>query len=80
MHHEIMSVEEFIIELEGNIVGAAPGTLRPDTRFRDLPYWDSLTALTTLATYDSCFGLQISGQQLESCQTLHDIFNLSQVK
>lgn len=72
-----MSIEKFIAELESNIVGAEPDTLRPDSRFRDLPYWDSLAALTALATFDACFGRQISGQQLAGCQTVHDIYDLA---
>ena len=71
-----MTIENFITELESNIVGAEPGTLNPDTAFRDLLYWDSLAALTALATFDACFGRQISGQQLASCRTIRDIFDL----
>lgn len=75
-----MNIDQFISELEGNIVGAEPGSLRADTRFRELPYWDSLAALTTLATFDGCFGRQISGQQLAACHTLGDIYVLAQTK
>lgn len=71
-----MTIENFIAELEANIVGAEPGTLNPDTAFRNLQYWDSLAALTTLATFDACFGRQISGQQLAACQTIRDIYDL----
>jgi acyl carrier protein len=71
-----MSIEKFIADLEANIVGAEPGTLNPDTAFRDLPYWDSLAALTAMATFDACFGRQISGQQIASCRTIRDIFDL----
>jgi acyl carrier protein len=71
-----MTIEQFIAELEANIVGAEPGTLRPATKFRELPYWDSLAALTTLAVFDASFGRQISGQQLAGCTTISDIHSL----
>jgi len=71
-----MTIEKFVQELESNLIGLEPGTLSPDTRFRELPLWDSLAALTTLATFDACFGRQISGQQLGECRTVQDIFNL----
>ena len=71
-----MTIENFIAELEANIVGAESGALSPDSVFRDLQYWDSLAALTALATFDACFGRQISGQQLAACRTIRDIFDL----
>ncbi|MBX3739279.1 MAG: acyl carrier protein [Candidatus Didemnitutus sp.] len=71
-----MTIDKFIQELEANLIGLEPGTLSPDTNFRHLPIWDSLAALTTLATFDACFGRQISGQQLGGCETVRDIFNL----
>lgn len=71
-----MTIEKFIAELEANIVIAEPGALTPDTPFRELQHWDSLAALTALATFDACFGRQISGQQLAACRTIRDVFDL----
>lgn len=73
-----MNIETFISELESNLIGAELGTLGWDTRFRELPYWDSLAALSLLSTFDSVFGRQLSGQALASCETLGDVFALSQ--
>jgi acyl carrier protein len=75
-----MTIEIFINELEQSIVGAAPGSLKPATRFRELPYWDSLAALTTLAVFDASFGRQLSGQQLTSCTTIQHIYDLAHAK
>jgi acyl carrier protein len=68
-----MTIETFISELEANLVGATPGSLRPDTRFRELPYWDSLAALSMLATYDSVFGRQLTGEMLARCETIDEV-------
>lgn len=73
-----MSIEEFARELEANIDTADPGSIRSDSRLREFPWWDSLAALTTLATFDSCFGRQISGDQLATCETLADVYRFSQ--
>jgi len=73
-----MPIENFIAELENNIVGIEPGSLQADTRFRDLSCWDSLAVLTTLATYDACFGRQLTASQLATCTTVRDIFELAQ--
>lgn len=72
-----MSIADFISELEQSYEGCEPGSLRPDTRFRDLPFWDSLAVLTTLAAFDTCFNRQISSDDLKKCETIEDIFNLA---
>jgi acyl carrier protein len=72
-----MTIEEFARELESNIDSATPGSIQPDSRFREFAWWDSLAALTTLAVFDSCFGRQITGEQLAACQTIADIHALS---
>lgn len=72
-----MTVEALIAELEASIEGLTPGTLKADTRFRELPAWDSLAALSTLAAVDAVFGIQINGEQLRQCQTVQDIHNLA---
>ncbi len=72
-----MSIAEFISELEQSYEGCEAGSLRPETRFRELPYWDSLAVLTTLAAFDSCFNRQISSEDLSKCDTLEDIYKLA---
>lgn len=72
-----MTAETFIAELEANLIGAEPGSLRPETRFRELPYWDSLAALSMLATYDSVFGRQLTGEMLAKCETIADVVALA---
>lgn len=72
-----MTVDKFITELEANLLGAEPGSLRPDTRFRELPYWDSLAALSMLATYDSVFGRQLTGEMLAKCETIAEVAALA---
>lgn len=73
-----MTIAAFIAELEGSIDTIPPGSLRPETRFREMAWWDSLAALTTLAIFDSSFGRQLTGEQLAACETIQDIFQLSQ--
>ena len=73
-----MSVEEFTRELESNIDGVDSGSIRPDSKLRESPWWDSLAALTTLAVFDSCFGRQLTGEQLAACETVAEIYGHSQ--
>lgn len=71
-----MTLDQFIQELEASLSGAEAGQLKPETRFRDLSWWDSLAVLGTLAVFDGCFGRQLTAQQLEGCQTIGDIYRL----
>jgi acyl carrier protein len=38
--------------------------------------WDSLSVVSTIASIDNCYKVSVSGDQLESCETIGDIFEL----
>jgi acyl carrier protein len=38
--------------------------------------WDSLSVVSTIASIDNCYKVSVSGDQLESCETVGDIFEL----
>ena len=46
------------------------------TKFKELPEWDSLTALSLIALMDSEFGVKLSGERLKSINTVADIYQL----
>ncbi len=75
-----MSIDEFIAELELAIEGMGPGTIRPGTVLRDLPGWDSLAVLATLACVDAGFGVQLSAVELAECRTVQEIFDRARSK
>lgn len=70
------TIEDFIEELESNIIAAEAGDLKADTRFRELPWWDSLAVLATLGAFDTCFGRQLEAEDLKRCETVRDIYEL----
>ncbi len=70
------TIDAFIEELESNIMAAESGDLTPETRFRDLPWWDSLAVLATLGAFDTCFGRQLAAEDLKRCETVRDIYDL----
>lgn len=71
-----MSIDDFIAELEVSLNGCERGTLSPECRFRELPFWDSLAVLVTLAVVDSCYKRQISSDDLIKCETIGDIYRM----
>lgn len=66
----------FIKKIEGEIDGITPGTLTPDSRFRELPEWSSMHALIMIALAETEYDVSISGEDLRGCKTVQDIYNV----
>lgn len=45
-----------------------------ETQFKLLPEWDSIVALTLIATYDQEFGVALSVNDLSSALTISDLY------
>ena len=48
--------------------------LQPGDRLQDLPNWDSLAILTTLAMLDAQYDVVLAGPEIQSCVTIADLF------
>lgn len=75
-----MNIDEFINKFIGCFDGIEPGKVLAETQFRDLPEWDSLTALTLLAMIDSDYDVTISATELRNCSKVFEIFYLIKAK
>ncbi|MBL4604596.1 MAG: acyl carrier protein [Flavobacteriaceae bacterium] len=53
-------------------------SLKSDTDYRDLDVWSSMYALILIAYIDREFEVTITGDDLRTSNTLHDIYNLIQ--
>ena len=73
----MITLDQFVTELEKNLSGATPVKLSPDIQFRNLPFWDSLAVLTTVETFDMCFGAQLGREELAACHTIRDIYAIA---
>jgi acyl carrier protein len=51
-----------------------------ETVFRELPEWDSLASVMIVAEVYANYGVQIDGDELESCRTLADLKTLIESK
>jgi acyl carrier protein len=51
-----------------------------ETPFRQIPEWDSLASVMIVAQIYADHGVQISGEELESCHTLADLKTLIELK
>jgi acyl carrier protein len=71
-------MDEFVRELEVSLQGCPKGSLKPETRFRDQPWWDSLAALIILASFQNVYGKQLNPLDLRKCETLAEIAKLAE--
>ena len=72
-----MSLPALVAELAPGFPNLPPDGLHPDTRFRELPGWDSLAALSVIAAVDAVYGVQLDAEQLRQCHTVCDLANLA---
>lgn len=75
-----MNIEAFINEFEESIEGLEPGTVRPETVLRDLPQWDSLAVLTTLAMVDAEYDVSLTANELAEQRTMQELFDFVREK
>lgn len=69
-----MTLDDFIEKLAFAIETDA-GTLKPDTRFKELPIWDSMNTLAVIAMADADYGITVTGQDMETAATVQDLWS-----
>jgi len=71
-----MNMEAFIEKIYSVIDEIEPGTLTPESKYREVPDWSSMHALILIAMVKVDYGVTITGEDLMSHHTLQDIYNL----
>lgn len=69
-----MTIDTFI-ENFSTLVPEAQG-ISADTKFKELPEWSSLTALSTIAMVEDEYDVLLRGNDIASAQTLRDLFDI----
>lgn len=71
-----MEINEFIEKFGEIFDDTDVAELTPETRFRDLDEWSSLSALSVIALADEEFGVEISGNEMRGVNTVQEMFDL----
>ncbi|MFT6502833.1 MAG: acyl carrier protein [Crocinitomicaceae bacterium] len=74
----MMTLEEFVIEIEDAFEIQERGTLLPDTDYKNFEEWDSMHALILIALIDTEFDLLVSGNDLKNLVTVREVYELIQ--
>lgn len=68
---KVQFLEKFLVQFEET--DSLGITL--ETRFRELPEWSSMIALSVIAMIDEEFQVKITGEDIRMSTTIYDIYN-----
>ncbi len=71
-----MEIKEFIEKLAEIFDDTTAETLNPETNFRDLDEWSSLSALGVIALADEEFDVELSGAEMRKANTIQELFDI----
>lgn len=71
-----MEINEFIEKFAEIFDDTDISTLTPETKFRELDEWSSLSALGVIALADEEFDVELSGNEMRQANTIQELFDL----
>ncbi len=75
-----MNTKEFIEKFADAIELDEFDTINGETKFRELPEWDSLSYLSVIAMMDEEYETQIESADFKKLETIDDIINFIEKK
>lgn len=72
----MITLEEFTRGLEAELEDLKPGTLQPDTNYREMDSWNSMYALLVIAYVDANFDVMLNAEDLRSTSNVRQLYNL----
>ncbi len=75
-----MEIKEFIEHFAEQFDETDISEFKPETVFHDLEEYTSLIALSLILMIDEEYNVTIDGNEMKSCVTIEDLFNLVQKK
>jgi len=75
-----MELNVFIQNVIDILEDTHPSLISPETSFRELDEWDSLTALSLIAMADDEYSVKLTGDDIRDAVTFNDIFEKIKIK
>lgn len=75
-----MEINEFIEKFAEIFDDTEASTLTPQTNFRGLDEWSSLSALGVMALADEEFDVELSGVEMKKANTIQELYELITAK
>ncbi len=73
-----MKIEDFIAQLEEEYEDIKPGTLSPESVFREIFEWSSINALILIALVKTQYDVTINAEDIAKSVTIKDLFGIIQ--
>lgn len=71
-----MELNKFLVLFSEQFDDTPADQIRPDTLFKDLGEWGSLTALSVMAMVDEEMEIRITGADIRASNSIEDLYNL----
>ena len=71
-----MDINEFISKFAEMLEIEDVDSLTPETEFRDLDEWSSISVMEFIVFADTECGKQVNDAALKACSTIQDLYNL----
>ncbi len=71
-----MALDDFIKAFANEFDDTPQEVFKPETKYRELEEWSSLTALSIISMVDDEFDKSITGADLRSCVTIEQLYNM----
>ncbi len=71
-----MNIKGFIENFAAQFEDTDASVFTPETKFRELDEWSSLTALSILAMVDEEYDIQLKADEMRKTNTIQELFDL----
>jgi acyl carrier protein len=75
-----MKIEDFIAKLEEEYEDITPGTLKPQSVFREVFEWNSINALIMIAIVKTEYDVTINAEDIATSKTIAELFRIIQAR
>ena len=72
-----MELKEFIEKFAEEVEIENPKSLTGSTKFQELDEWSSLSVMIAIAFFDENFGKEVNNEDIKTCNTFEDLYNLA---
>jgi len=75
-----MEINEFVEKFAEQFSDTDPALITPETEFKTLDEWSSLTALSIIGMADEEYDITLKGDDIRKSSTVRDLFNIVKAK
>ncbi len=75
-----MNINDFIIRIEEEFEDIQPGTLKPESVFREVFEWNSINALILIAMVKTEYDVTINAEDIAKSITVEDIYKIIEAR